>query len=191
MRKNGKCIVLSAPSGSGKTTIAKHLLTFESINLNFSISATSREPRGAEKQGKDYFFLSHKLFLEKAESNAFAEYEEVYPGVFYGTYHSEINRIWGQGQTVLFDIDVEGGISIKKLFPVNTLTIFIKPPSLTALEDRLIKRGTDTLKKIAVRLRKATAEIDRAQEFDHVVINDNLEVAKNEVQKIVTDFLKK
>mgnify|MGYP001404589066 CR=1 FL=1 len=124
MRKNGKCIVLSAPSGSGKTTIAKHLLTLESINLNFSISATSREPRGAEKKGKDYFFLSHKLFLEKAESNAFAEYEEVYPGVFYGTYHSEINRIWDQGQTVLFDIDVEGGISIKKLFPVNTLTIF-------------------------------------------------------------------
>ena len=116
MRKNGKCIVLSAPSGSGKTTIAKHLLTLESINLNFSISATSREPRGAEKKGKDYFFLSHKLFLEKVESNAFAEYEEVYPGVFYGTFHSEINRIWDQGQTVLFDIDVEGGISIKKLF---------------------------------------------------------------------------
>ena len=187
--KQGKCIVFSAPSGSGKTTMATHLLGMDACNLAFSISATSRPPRGNEQHGKDYYFLSEKEFKAKVEEDAFAEYEEVYPGMFYGTLKSEINRIWELGKNVLFDIDVVGGLNIKKLYPENTLSIFIKTPSIAALKARLQLRGTDTEEKIAMRIAKAEIELERAVYFDHIVLNDHLETAKNEVQELVLNFL--
>lgn len=187
--KQGKCIVFSAPSGSGKTTLAKHLLHQEDFKLAFSISATTRPPRGTEQHGKDYYFLSEKEFKTKIEAGAFAEYEQVYPGMYYGTLKSELERIWAAGKNVLFDIDVEGGINIKKLYPENTMAIFIKTPTVEALADRLRSRGTDTDEKIAMRLAKAETELERAADFDHIVINDSLETAKKEVQELVINFL--
>ena len=187
--KTGKCIVLSAPSGSGKTTIAKHLLALEHLNLAFSISATSRPPRGQEVDGKDYYFLSEAAFKAKIAEGAFAEYEEVYPGMFYGTLKSEVARIWALGKNVVFDIDVVGGLNIKKQFPQKTISIFIKPPSKAALAERLRQRGTDSSDKIAMRLEKAHAEMARANDFDVVVVNDNLETAKSETEEHITNFL--
>lgn len=187
--QQGKCIVFSAPSGSGKTTLAKHLLDQEAFKLSFSISATTRLPRGNEQHGKDYYFLSEKEFKAKIEAGDFAEYEEVYPGMYYGTLKSELERIWASGKNVLFDIDVEGGINIKKLYSENSLAIFIKPPSLEALAERLRLRQTDTEEKIAMRLNKAQIELKRAVDFDHIVLNDDLETAKNKVQKLVLNFL--
>lgn len=188
--KQGKCIVFSAPSGSGKTTLAKHLLSLPECNLAFSVSATSRPPRGKEKHGKDYYFLSNEVFSSKIEENAFVEYEEVYPGMYYGTLQSEIERIWTMGKNVLFDIDVLGGLAIKKMYPQNTLAVFIQPPSKAVLADRLRQRGTDSDEKIAMRLAKAEIEMARAKAFDHIVLNDNLEIAKNEVEELVGNFLK-
>jgi guanylate kinase len=187
--KTGKCIVLSAPSGSGKTTIAKHLLAQENLNLAFSVSATSRPPRGQEVDGKDYYFLSEAAFRAKITEGAFAEYEEVYPGMFYGTLKSELDRIWALGKNVVFDIDVVGGLNIKKQFPNNTLSIFIKPPSTEALAERLRQRGTDSTDKIAMRLDKANVEMARANEFDAVVVNDHLETAKSETEEYISNFL--
>ena len=187
--KTGKCIVLSAPSGSGKTTIAKHLLAQENLNLAFSVSATSRSPRGQEVDGKDYYFLSEAAFKAKIAEGAFAEYEEVYPGMFYGTLKSELDRIWALGKNVVFDIDVVGGLNIKKQFPNNTLSIFIKPPSTEALAERLRQRGTDSTDKIAMRLDKANVEMARANEFDAVVVNDHLETAKSETEEYISNFL--
>jgi len=187
--QQGKCIVFSAPSGSGKTTLAKHLLGQEAFKLSFSISATTRLPRGNEQHGIDYYFLSEKEFKAKIEAGDFAEYEEVYPGMYYGTLKSELERIWTSGKNVLFDIDVEGGINIKKLYSENSLAIFIKPPSLEALAERLRLRQTDTEEKIAMRLNKAQIELKRAVDFDHIVLNDDLETAKNKVQKLVLNFL--
>lgn len=187
--KTGKCIVLSAPSGSGKTTIAKHLLVQENFNLAFSVSATSRPPRVQEVDGKDYYFLSEESFKAKISAGAFIEYEEVYPGMFYGTLKSELDRIWALGKNVVFDIDVVGGLNIKKQFPNNTLSIFIKPPSTAALAERLRLRGTDSLDKITTRLEKVNTEMTRANEFDAVVVNDNLETAKSETEEHITNFL--
>ena len=187
--KTGKCIVLSAPSGSGKTTIAKHLLAQENFNLAFSVSATSRLPRSQEVDGKDYYFLSEAAFKAKISECAFVEYEEVFPGMFYGTLKSELDRIWALGKNVVFDIDVVGGLNIKKQFPSNTISMFIKPPSKEALAERLFQRGTDSVDKIAMRLEKANAEIARAKEFDVVVVNDNLEIAKIESNKHISNFL--
>lgn len=187
--KIGKCIVLSAPSGSGKTTIAKQLLDDKTLDLVFSVSATSRPPRGKEVNGKDYYFFSQEDFKAKIKEDAFAEYEEVYPGMYYGTLKSELERIWGAGKNVLFDIDVVGGLNIKKSFPNNTLTLFIKPPSVAVLGERLRARNTDTEEKIAMRLEKAETELARANEFEHIVINDDLEAAKKEVKRLVTNFL--
>lgn len=187
--KTGKCIVLSAPSGSGKTTIAKHLLAQENLNLAFSVSATSRPPRGQEVDGKDYYFLSEAAFKAKITEGSFAEYEEVYPGMFYGTLKSELNRIWALGKNVVFDIDVVGGLNIKKQFPNNTLSIFIKPPSTEALAERLRQRGTDSTDKMAMRLEKANVEMARANEFDVVVVNDHLETAKSETEEHISNFL--
>ena len=185
--KTGKCIVLSAPSGSGKTTIAKYLLAQESLNLAFSVSATSRPPRGQEVDGKDYYFLSEAAFKAKINEGAFAEYEEVYPGMFYGTLKSELDRIWALDKNVVFDIDVMGGLNIKNQFPKNTLSIFIKLPE--ALAERLRQRGTDSSDKIAMRLEKANFEMVRANAFDVVVVNDNLETAISETVEHISNFL--
>ena len=187
--KTGKCIVLSAPSGSGKTTIAKHLLLQGNFNLAFSVSTTSRPPREQEVDGKDSYFFSKKAFKAKIAAGAFIEYEEVYPGTFYGTLKSELDRIWALGKNVLLDMDVVGGLNIKKQFPNNTLSIFIKPPSAAALAERLRHRGTESVDKITTRLEKVNTEMARANEFDVVVVNDNLENAKSETEEHITNFL--
>lgn len=185
----GKCIVLSAPSGSGKTTLAKRLLKNDSLSLAFSVSATSRKPRSHEQEGKDYFFLSSLAFQEKILKNDFIEYEEVYPTIFYGTLRSEVERLWKLGKHVIFDIDVEGGVNIKKLFPKQTITIFIQPPSLEALKERLIKRKTESKKSLEMRLSKAEKEMMLATKFDHIVENDTLEDADVELQQLVSQFI--
>jgi guanylate kinase len=185
----GKCIVLSAPSGSGKTTLAKRLLKNDSLSLAFSVSATSRKPRSYEQEGKDYFFLSPLTFQEKILQNDFIEYEEVYPTIFYGTLRSEVERLWKLGKHVIFDIDVEGGLNIKKLFPKQTITIFIQPPSLKALKERLIKRKTESKKSLEMRLSKAEKEMMLATKFDHIVENDTLEDADVELQQLVSQFI--
>lgn len=183
-----KLVVFSAPSGSGKTTLVHHLLQ-QGLPIGFSISATSRPPRGKEKDGVDYFFMSENSFREKIAENAFLEYEEVYEGTFYGTLRSEVDRLWKTGKTVLFDIDVVGGLNIKRQYPDQCLALFIQPPSLSELEKRLRGRGTDDEKKIKERLTKATKELDLANQFDKVIVNDDLETAKEEVGKAVHDFL--
>lgn len=183
-----KLVVFSAPSGSGKTTLVHHLLQ-QGLPIGFSISATSRPPREKEKDGVDYFFMSENSFREKIAENAFLEYEEVYEGTFYGTLRSEVDRLWKTGKTVLFDIDVVGGLNVKRQYPDQCLALFIQPPSLSELEKRLRGRGTDNEKKIKERLTKATKELDLANQFDKVIVNDDLETAKEEVGKAVHDFL--
>lgn len=185
---SGKLVVFSAPSGSGKTTLVHHLLQ-QGLPVGFSISATSRPPREKEKDGVDYFFMSENSFREKIAENAFLEYEEVYEGTFYGTLRSEVDRLWKTGKTVLFDIDVVGGLNVKRQYPDQCLALFIQPPSLSELEKRLRGRGTDNEKKIKERLTKATKELDLANQFDKVIVNDDLETAKEEVGKAVHDFL--
>ena len=184
----GKLVVFSAPSGSGKTTLVHHLLQ-QGLPIGFSISATSRPPRGDEKDGVDYFFMSENSFREKIAEDAFLEYEEVYQGTLYGTLRSEVDRLWKTGKTVLFDIDVVGGLNIKRQYPDQCLALFIQPPSLSELEKRLRRRGTDNEKKIKERLAKATKELDLANQFDKVIVNDDLETAKEEVGKEVHVFL--
>lgn len=186
--KNGKLFVFSAPSGSGKTTLVKHLLT-QNLPLGFSISATSRSPRGQEAEGVDYYFLSQEAFQKKIEEDAFVEYEEVYNGAFYGTLRSEVERLWAEGKHVLFDIDVVGGLNIKEQFPEETLAIFVQPPSLEELENRLRKRGTETEDKIQQRLDKSAKELIYSQDFDVILVNDNLNTAKQEVVRLVKQFL--
>lgn len=186
-----KLIVFSAPSGSGKTTIVRHLLEQTDLPLAFSISATTRAPRGAEKEGVDYYFLSPEAFKSKIEKGEFLEYEEVYPGLFYGTLASEVNRLWNENKTVLFDIDVMGGISIKKSFPDETLTVFVQPPSIETLEERLRSRNTDTEETLQIRLSKAQQELDKAQAFDEIVINDDLSTALTQTEELVRSFLSK
>lgn len=186
--KNGKLFVFSAPSGSGKTTLVKHLLT-QNLPLGFSISATSRSPRGQEIEGVDYYFLSQEAFQKKIEEDAFVEYEEVYNGAFYGTLRSEVERLWSEGKHVLFDIDVVGGLNIKEQFPEETLAIFVQPPSLEELENRLRKRGTETEDKIQQRLDKSAKELIYSQDFDVILVNDNLNTAKQEVVRLVKQFL--
>lgn len=188
--KPGKLIIFSAPSGSGKTTIVRHLL--ENIpNLAFSISATSRAPRGKEVHGQDYYFLKHEDFLHRAAHNHFLEWEEVYAGTAYGTLRSEVERLWAEGKTVVFDIDVEGGINLKKQFGDRALAFYVKVPSFEELEKRLRKRGTDSEEKIAMRLHKAAQEALRAPEFDHIILNLDLPKAQAEALHLVQDFLEK
>lgn len=186
-----KLIVFSAPSGSGKTTIVRHLLEQTDLPLAFSISATTRAPRGAEKEGVDYYFLSPEAFKSKIEKGEFLEYEEVYPGLFYGTLASEVKRLWNENKAVLFDIDVMGGISIKKSFPDETLTVFVQPPSIETLEERLRSRNTDTEETLQIRLSKAQQELDKAQAFDEIVINDDLSTALTQTEELVRSFLSK
>jgi guanylate kinase len=186
-----KLIVFSAPSGSGKTTIVRHLLEQTDLPLAFSISATTRAPRGTEKDGEDYYFLSPEAFKSKIEKGEFLEYEEVYPGLFYGTLASEVKRLWNEKKAVLFDIDVMGGMSIKKSFPAETLTVFIQPPSIKTLEKRLRSRNTDTEETLQIRLSKAQQELDQAQTFDEIVINDDLATALSQTEELVRSFLAK
>jgi len=186
----GKLIVFSAPSGSGKTSIVRHLLQKKELNLAFSISATSRAIRGTEKEGEDYYFIDLNNFKEQIQENAFAEWEEVYKDNFYGTYKNEIDRIRNQGKNVVFDIDVIGGLNLKKLYPKETLAIFVKPPSVKELEKRLRNRKTDSEEKIQERLAKATKELSYEKHFDVVVINNDLKKAQKEAYKLIKDFIK-
>ncbi|WP_425076585.1 guanylate kinase [Psychroserpens sp. S379A] len=187
--KKGKLIVFSAPSGSGKTTIVRHLLKQEELNLEFSISATSREKRGQEIDGKDYYFLDLKAFKNKIKNDEFLEWEEVYRDNFYGTLKTEIERIWAKGKHVIFDIDVSGGLRIKKKFPEETLAIFVKPPDLNELIIRLKERGEESPEKISMRVAKAPAELATAPLFDEIVLNKDLEVALENAYKLVSDFI--
>jgi guanylate kinase len=185
----GKLIVFSAPSGSGKTTLVRHLLKLKELNLEFSISATSREKRGDEIDGKDYYYLSLKEFKNNIKSDAFLEWEEVYRDNFYGTLNSEVERIWAMGKHVIFDIDVSGGLRIKRKFPEQTLAIFVKPPSIDELKIRLKKRKTESEDKINMRVAKASAELVTAPLFDCVIVNSDLDDALNEAYHKVDDFL--
>jgi guanylate kinase len=183
-----KCIIFSAPSGAGKTTIVKRLLA-EGFPLEFSISAATREKRGTEKNGKDYYFLSVEDFKNKIEKDEFIEWEEVYEDHFYGTLKNEIERIWKSGKAVIFDVDVIGGINLKTHFGENALSVFVMPPSIKALEERLIERGTDSPERIETRLAKAKQELITADQFDFVVLNDELEKAVGAANLIVKKFL--
>ncbi|MGV6831943.1 MAG: guanylate kinase [bacterium] len=187
----GKLIVFSAPSGAGKTTIVRHLLKNEDLNLMFSISATSRAPRGEEKDGVDYYFLSRDEFIQHIKDDSFLEWEEVYRDNFYGTLKTEVNRIWKLGKHVIFDIDVSGGLRIKRKFPDQTLSIFVKPPSIDELKIRLKKRSTEDKDKINMRIAKASAELATAPLFDVIVENDDLEKALEESHQLVSSFLTK
>jgi len=184
----GKLIILSAPSGSGKTTIVRHLLTL-GLGLEFSISATSRKPRSNEKEGEDYYFLDPETFLKKVEEGAFLEWEEVYAQQYYGTLRTEVERIRNKGQHVVFDIDVVGGLNLKQEFGDNALAIFIRPPSLEVMEQRLRSRGTDSGEQLKKRLSKAAQEMTYADKFDQVIVNDNLAESLAEAEKCVKDFL--
>ena len=186
--KEGKLIVFSAPSGSGKTTIVRHLLKQEELNLEFSISATSRNKRGDEINAKDYYFLSAKEFKTKIKNDEFLEWEEVYRDNFYGTLKIEVERIWALGKHVIFDIDVSGGLRIKRKFPDETLAIFVKPPSIDELKIRLKKRKTESDDKINMRIAKASAELATAPLFDVIIENDNLEKALDEAYCLVNEF---
>jgi guanylate kinase len=183
-----KLVIISAPSGAGKTTIVKHLLE-SGLNLSFSVSATTRPLRGTEKDGDDYFYLSVQEFKKKIENDEFVEWEEVYKDIFYGTLKSELERIWANGNFVLFDVDVKGGISLKNKFGINSIAIFIMPPSVKELENRLVKRATDTPEKIKIRVEKAHEELKLANQFDTVIVNHQLDKAKEEALNIVSSFL--
>ncbi|GAA4895942.1 guanylate kinase [Flaviramulus aquimarinus] len=188
-KKQGKLIVFSAPSGSGKTTIVRHLLGIDDLNLEFSISATSRTKRGKEIDGQDYYFLSAKAFKNKIKNDEFLEWEEVYRDNFYGTLKTEVERIWAKGKNVIFDIDVSGGLRIKRKFPEQTLAVFVKPPSIDELKIRLKKRKTESEDKINMRVAKASAELATAPLFDTIIVNDNLEKALVEAKKQVSSFI--
>lgn len=182
-----KVIIFSAPSGAGKSTIVHHLLEKYSF-LEFSISATSRAPRGKEENGKDYYFFTTEEFENKIKADHFVEYEEVYAGSYYGTLKSEVERIWAKGNIIVFDIDVKGGVNLKKLYGENAVAVFIQPPSVEELRNRLIGRGTDSPEAIEKRVAKAEEELTYASKFDIVLINDKLDEAFLTAEKIVEEF---
>ncbi len=186
----GKLLVFSAPSGSGKTTIVRHLLTQEDLNLEFSISAATREPRGEEENGKDYYFMNIQEFKKHIKAENFVEWEEVYRDNFYGTLKSEVERIWAKGKNVIFDIDVAGGLRIKSKFPQETLAVFVKPPSVDELKRRLKERSTETDDKINMRIAKAHVELATAPQFDKIIKNYDLDIAKEEAYLLVKEFVK-
>lgn len=189
MKKGGKLIIFSAPSGSGKTTIVRHLLEQPELNLAFSVSATSRPQRGDEKDGENYYFISISEFKKHIKNGDFLEWEEVYRDNFYGTLNSEVERLWAEGKNVIFDIDVVGGLRIKKKFPEETLAVFVKPPSVDELKIRLKKRSTESDDKINMRVAKASVELATAPQFDKVIKNYDLDVALKESHKLVADFV--
>ena len=187
--KKGKLIVFSAPSGSGKTTIVRHLLKQQDLNLEFSISAATREARGEEVNGKDYYFISLEEFKNHIKHEDFVEWEEVYRDNFYGTLKSEVERIWALGKNVIFDIDVAGGLRIKHKFPEETLAVFVKPPSVDELKRRLKERSTESEDKINMRIAKAHVELATAPQFDVIIKNYDLEVALEEATELVRNFV--
>ncbi|MDN6279561.1 MAG: guanylate kinase [Psychroflexus sp.] len=189
LAENGKLIVFSAPSGSGKTTIVRYLLSREELNLDFSISATSRDPRSHEVDGEDYYFMSLKDFKSYIKSDDFLEWEEVYRDNFYGTLKKEVERIWAKGKHVVFDIDVVGGLDIKRIYPERTLAVFVKPPSIEELKIRLKKRQTETEDRINMRIAKASIELATAPQFDHIIVNNELNAALEEAYHLVDDFV--
>ena len=186
--ENGKCIIVSAPSGAGKTTIVRHLLGRD-LGLDFSISATSRPKREYERDGHDYFFLTADDFRKRIAEDAFVEWEEVYPGRFYGTLRSEIERIWQAGHHPIFDVDVVGGVKLKEIFGRKALSMFVSPPTIEALEQRLLLRGTETPETLRVRVDKASLELTFTIHYDHVVINDDMHQACEEAYESVRGFL--
>ncbi len=185
----GKMIIFSAPSGAGKTTIVKHLLS-KFPQFEFSISATSRKMRDGEQHGKDYFFLSADDFKRRIANDEFVEWEEVYADNFYGTLKSELERIWAKGNVVIFDVDVKGGVNLKRMFPDNSLSLFVMPPSVEELRNRLVGRGTDSAEAIERRVAKAQEELSYSSKFDVVVVNDNLEDAKSKAEDAIASFLR-
>ncbi len=187
---NNKALIFSAPSGSGKSTIVHHILD-RHPEMEFSVSATSRPLRGTEVHGVDYYFLSEEDFRSRIAADGFVEYEEVYPGRFYGTLKSEIQRIWDAGHVVIFDVDVKGGVNLKKYFGDAALSVFIQAPSIEALRERLIARATDSAEDIEKRVAKAAEEMTYAPKFDAVLVNDDLETAFAEAEKLVDGFLSK
>jgi guanylate kinase len=189
MAAKGKCIIFSAPSGAGKTTIVRALVNKPSLRLEFSVSACSREPRPNEVNGKDYYFLGIEGFKQQIEQDAFVEWEEVYTDHFYGTLRSEIEQIWENGHTVIFDVDVIGGLNLKRFFGENALAVFVQPPSYDELEKRLRYRSTETEEKIQQRMAKAKAELAKAVEFDVVLVNDTLEHAIEKATELVHNFI--
>ena len=188
MTPEGKLIIFSAPSGAGKTTIVHHLLG-KFPELEFSISATTRKPRGAEKDGEDYYFISKEEFLHRIAKKQFVEFEEVYSGTFYGTLRTEIERIWQEGKSVIFDIDVEGGLHLKRKYDGQALAIFVQPPSLDVLKARLAGRGTDSEEKLKERFIKAEKELNYAPQFDIILKNYDLQTACAEAEELVRKFI--
>lgn len=187
---SNKVIIFSAPSGAGKSTIVNHILGLRN-DLEFSISATSRAPRGQEQHGVEYYFFSADEFRQMIAEDKFVEHEEVYPGSFYGTLRSEVERIWAKGNAIVFDIDVQGGVNLKRIFGEQALSVFIQAPSVEILRERLIGRGTDTMEAIERRVAKAESEMEfAAGKFDYVLVNDDLQTALAEAEDIVADFLK-
>lgn len=186
--KKGKCIIFSAPSGAGKTTIVQHLLR-EMEELSFSVSATTRKPRVYEKHGEDYYFLSVDEFKNHIENNDFLEWEEVYKDCYYGTLKSEVSRIWETGKHVIFDVDVVGGKNLKENLGDTALGIFVQPPSVNSLEDRLKKRSTETAETLAMRISKAEHELSYSKYFDEVLVNNELEKALTEAELLVSNFI--
>lgn len=185
---SGKLVIISAPSGAGKTTIVNHLL-LKGLGLRFSVSATTRSPRGKEENGKEYYFLTVSDFKEKIKNGEFIEWQEVYKDQFYGTLKSEIEKTWADKKHVIFDVDVQGGINLKNIFGKKAISIFIMPPSVRELENRLLGRATDDPSKIRIRVDKAIEEIKLAEKFDYTVINDNLGLTKREVFGLVKSFI--
>jgi guanylate kinase len=186
---SGKAVIISAPSGAGKTTVVKHLLDKKELNLEFSISACTRPMREGETNGRDYYFMTVSKFKDKIEEDAFVEWEEVYKNSYYGTLKSEVERIWDLGRNILFDVDVMGGINLKNRFGEKAFAIFVMPPSLEVLKQRLIKRGTEPADKIQHRINKASLELRFAKKFDAIVLNDNLDETLQQAVRLVADFL--
>ena len=188
--RQGKVIIFSAPSGSGKSTIVNHLIK-KYPQLEFSISATCRAPRGEEKHGKEYYFLSQEDFTKRVRNDEFIEWEEVYAGTSYGTLKSEIERIWNKGHIIVFAVDVKGGVNLKQIFGEHALSIFVMPPSIDELRHRLVKRGTDSAETIEKRVAKAAEELEYAPKFDRIIVNDELTVALAEAEDVVGKFIEK
>jgi len=187
--EQGKLIIISAPSGSGKSTIIGHIMQDESLKLAFSVSATTRPRRGKEEHGVDYYFISTDEFKQMIADDELVEYQEVYEGRFYGTPKSEVERITGMGMNVVLDLDVLGGVNVKKMYGDRAISIFIQPPSVEVLRQRLINRGTDSLEDINARVDKAEFEISIGPQFDHTVINDDLDKAVAQVHDLIADFI--
>ena len=190
MAIRGKSLIFSAPSGSGKSTIVQWLTQeHPELNLSFSISATSRPPRGTEQHGVEYFFLTPEEFKARIEANEFLEYEEVYENRYYGTLKSQVDEQLEQGKNVIFDIDIKGGVNVKRIYGDNALSLFIQPPGIEELRRRLVGRATDTQEQIEIRLAKAEYEMSFASKFDHIIINDDLEIAKEETLRVIKEYL--